>query len=431
MREADTRNEVLDTNDNTRGHAFLSLKGFSTLPKSPPLHPLPKRDAGLPLKVAVAIFCRIALNTARRFAYPFAPVLSRALEVPITAVTRLIATNEVPSVFGVFFGPIIDRLGYRKIMLTGLVLLSLGMLSAAFLPLYWIIWAAFLLAGFGKSLFDPAVQAYASEQVPYRRRGLVIGLLEFSWAGSTLVGIPMIGILIDRVSWRAPFFVLGFLGAVGFITLILLIPPEPAKPNEVPRKHNGIRLKTVFSERTSLGALGFGFFLSISNNNLFVVYGAWLEHTFGLSITALGLGTAAIGIAELLGESLTALFADRLGLKLAVLTGVLISTCFYAIFPSLEINLTLALAGLFFIFLSFEFTIVSSFSLCTELLPQSRGTMMAAFFAAAGAGRVIGSLLGGTLWLAGGILATITVSVISNGFAFVSLFWGLRHWHHR
>ena len=42
-------------------------------------------------KVGVAISCRLVLNTARRFAYPFAPVLSRGLNVPLTAVTFLIA----------------------------------------------------------------------------------------------------------------------------------------------------------------------------------------------------------------------------------------------------------------------------------------------------------------------------------------------------
>jgi len=34
---------------------------------------------------------------------------------------------------------------------------------------------------------------------------LVVGLVEFSWAGSTLVGIPLIAIIIDRLDWRAPF----------------------------------------------------------------------------------------------------------------------------------------------------------------------------------------------------------------------------------
>jgi hypothetical protein len=53
-----------------------------------------------------------------------------------------------------------------------------------------------------------------------------------------------------------------------------------------------------------------------------------------------------------------------------------------------------AFSSLFVLFLIFEFTVVSSLSLSTELLPTSRATMMSGFFAAAGLGRVIGSLIG-------------------------------------
>ena len=43
--------------------------------------------------IIVSIYGRIILNTARRFAYPFAPALSRGLDVPLTGVTSFIAVN--------------------------------------------------------------------------------------------------------------------------------------------------------------------------------------------------------------------------------------------------------------------------------------------------------------------------------------------------
>jgi predicted MFS family arabinose efflux permease len=88
----------------------------------------------------------------------------------------------------------------------------------------------------------------------------------------------------------------------------------------------------------------------------------------------------------------------------------------------------MALVGLFLIFLSFEFMIVTSLSLFTELLPPARATMMASALAAAGIGRVVGALIGGSIWLAGGIYATSLVSASLSGLALVFLFWGLRGW---
>jgi len=156
------------------------------------------------------------------------------------------------------------------------------------------------------------------------------------------------------------------------------------------------------------------------------VYGAWLEESFSLSIVVLGMGTSIIGAAELLGESLTASFGDRLGLKRSIIIGIILSALCYVIVPFSSQTLPRAFMSLFVLFLIFEFTIVSSLSLSTELLPTSRATMMSGFFAAAGIGRVIGSLIGGHIWLAGGILATGLVSGVICGVALILFLWGLR-----
>jgi MFS transporter, DHA1 family, inner membrane transport protein len=383
----------------------------------------------LVINIAAATVFRLVLNTARRFAYPFAPVFSRELAVPLTAVTSLIAVNQATAIVAMFFGPAADRWGYRLIMIIGLAMLSAGMLAAGVFPLYSVILVTLILAGLGKSLFDPALQAYVSEQVPFHRRGTVIGILEFAWAGSTLIGIPCVGLMMEKFGWRSPFFVMGILGLLGIVTLTLLFPAQTRSSQG--REHR-VAMRTAWQQltrqRPALGALGFAFFVSAANDNLFVIYGAWLEKSFQLSIVALGFGTTAIGAAELLGELLTATLADRMGLKRSVAGGLILCILSYAVLPLLGQTLPSALTGLWLIFLTFEFTIVCSLSLCTELLPGNRATMMAGFFAAAGAGRVVGAFSGGTVWLAGGILATAVVSAALSLLGLLSLFWGLRRW---
>ena len=385
---------------------------------------------GLLRIIGPAVFCRLVFNTARRFAYPFAPVLSRGLGVPLTAVTSMIAVNQATAMLSLFFGPVADRLGYRLMMLCGLAFLVGGMFAAGFLPFYAMVLVALFLAGLGKSIFDPAVQAYVSERVPYRRRGMAIGFLEIAWAGSTLVGIPLVGLLMDSFGWRSPFFAMGGLGLLG-IVLVRLLMPRPKKPAKLHHSSIGLRgaWRQLIVQRRALGAMGFAFFASVANDNLFVVYGAWIEQAFSLSVVALGLGTGVIGIAELLGETLTATLSDRLGLKRSVIAGLVLSTACYAILPFCGRTISLALAGLFLTFITFEFMIVTSISLTTELLPDSRATMLSGCLAAAGIGRVAGALIGGPVWLAGGILATGMVSAATSALALVALVWGLHGWH--
>lgn len=389
--------------------------------------PIPTRH--LVWQIGAATFSRLVFNTARRFPYTFSPALSRGLGVPITAITQLIAINQATGLLSPVFGPLSDRWGYRAMMLASLGMLAVGMLAGGFLPFYGIILLALLLAGLGKSIFDPALQGYLGKIVPYERRGLVIGIVEFGWSGSSLLGIPLIGLLIERVGWQSPFFILGGLTLLATIGLGRLIPPEGRQAVTVTTT---LSIRQVWQEvrrnRPAAGLLAFSFLIGLANDNLYVIYGAWLEQAFSLSIVTLGAVSSVIGVAELIGEGLTASIADRLGLKRSIIFGLVLSAFSYLLLPLLGQTLPLALAGLFVVFLSFEFAIVTTISLATEVLPQARATLMASFMATMSIGRVIGALVGGSVWLAGGLLASSLVSAVATSLSLVCLWWGLRHW---
>ena len=389
-------------------------------------HPLAR---GLPLQIGSATLARLFVNTARRFPYTFAAALSRSLGVPLTGVTSLIAVNQATGVLSPVFGPLGDRWGYRMMMLAGLGMLAVGMLAGGLLPVYGVILLALFFVGLGKSLYDPALQSYIGERVPYQRRGLAIGVVEFSWAGSALVGIPLVGLLIARLGWRSPFIVLGGLALLSVVVLAYLIPRDDRRSLDA-KNTLGFReaWRRLSRERAALGALGFSLLIAAANDNLFVIYGAWLESSFGLSVLALGAATMVIGLAELLGEGLTASFADRLGLKRALFTGLVLTASSFILLPFMGRTLPLALVGLFVTFLTFEFTVVTGISLFTEVLPGARATMMSSNVAAMSVGRMIGALIGGAIWLAGGLLAISLVSAAICGLALVCLAWGLRHW---
>ena len=399
------------------------------MPRQPVINGQAESRLQLILKIVVVVICRLVLNTARRFAYPFAPVLSRELGVPLTSITSLIAVNWATSLLGIFFGPLADRFGYRKMMVLGLVMLAVGMFAGGLFPSYGVILITLFLAGLGKMVFDPAVQAYVSERVPYKRRATAIGFLEISWAGSTLLGIPLIALLIDHLGWRSPFFAMGAIGLAGIIMLSLLISADE-KSSSNPRRTLSVKkvLPIIVRDGPSLGALAYVFFFSAAIDNLFVVYGAWLEKAFSVGIVALGMATSIIGAAELVGEILVATLSDRFGLKRVVMIGVTICIFTYSLLPFVGQSLSTALTGLFIHFLIFEFTIISSLALCTELQPEMRATVIAGFFAAAGLGRILGALIGGPIWLAGGLVATSLVSAGITALALISLGWGLRGW---
>ena len=380
-------------------------------------------------QIVAVLFFRLLLNTGRRFVYPFAPALSRELSVPLSAITSIIATCQVATLLGLFSGPLADRYGFRVMMRAGLAMLTLGMLLCGLATEYWLVFLGLLVASFGKVVFDPSIQAFIGHNVPYERRGRVIGIVETAWAGSTLIGIPALGLIIGNIGLTGSFYLMAAFGLICWLIINRVIPADtPPAVSGKSGLHIFSALPRLFRIRPAAGMLSFGFWISIANDSLFVVYGAWLEQDFQVSITTLGFSTVAIGAAELLGESMTAFFADRLGLKKAIIIGLCLAMTAYLILPFTTSSLWLAMAGMFFVFLAFEFTIVTSFSLSTELMAESRATMMSGFYATAGVGRMIGVLVGGWLWHLGGIQAVVWSSMGLTGVGLLSLLWGLHGW---
>ena len=381
------------------------------------------RSRAFPAFIGVATFSKLMLNTARRMVYPFAPELARGLGVPLTAVTSLIAVNQATAVLGPFGALFADRVGNKPVLLLAVALCFIGCVGIALFPVYGMVLAGLFLAGLAKSLFDPSLQAQIASQVPYAQRGRFIGITETSWAGTTLLTIPAAGFIISHFSWQAPFKIVALLTFVCFILLLRL---APARQSDKQTKRVRVNWKMLLQNKKVAGLLIFVFFMSLANDNVFVIYGVWLENACGLSLAQIGMSTVLIGVAEFTAEGGSALFSDRLGLKRSVLMGTAATAVIYLVLPFTESGIVLILSGLFALFLFFEFTIVSSMSLGTELLPESRAATMAAFFAVGGIGRIIGAFSGGLIWSAYGIQGICLVSGSCSVLALAALGVGTR-----
>lgn len=158
--------------------------------------------------------------------------------------------------------------------------------------------------------------------------------------------------------------------------------------------------------------------LTAANENIFVVYGAWMESQFGLAIAALGLASMIIAVAELAAEASSAGLVDRLGKRRAVLGGLALGAVAYLLLSPLARSLGGALLGITLVVLTFEFAIVSMLPLVSGLAPGARGTLLAVNVAAMSFGRMVGSLSGPRLWSQWGLSAN---AVVSAGMVLVAL----------
>ena len=116
---------------------------------------------GLPRSIWTTILpARLLINAQFRIAYPFLPAMSRGLGVPLATASLLLTVRDLMGVTSPLFGFMSDRVGRRVIMVTGLAVLIAGAAALATGRL-----------GLSKPSYDPAMQAYVSDEVPYGGRG--------------------------------------------------------------------------------------------------------------------------------------------------------------------------------------------------------------------------------------------------------------------
>lgn len=375
------------------------------------------------VSIGLMVLMLFILATARRFAYPFLPVFMEEFHLSAFAATILVAATQIPAIFGILWGPLGDRFGLRKLMTAGILVMAAGFLCFAITQSYFTLLLALFLAGLGKNIYDPNGQACANSNVDRKYRGLVTGVLETGWALSTLVGIPLVTLLVYNFSWHAPFLALALAALVMITLLQLTLPPEQKCTSEPINMLQTYKTAffTMLHTPAIWGLALFFFGVGFANDCVFVVYSRWLDAAFGLSYVAVGIGTAIIGAAELCGELTTAFVAEKVGYKrlfIGVFVIVIVAT---ALLPILGITQSLAWILLFGAFFGAEALIVTGFAFAQDFLPGKRSTILSLVFTATNIGRIAGILSGSGLWALGGIALVSAFSASALVLALVFL----------
>jgi DHA1 family inner membrane transport protein len=366
------------------------------------------------LQVILLTAARTTLNTANRMVYPFLAVFARGLGIDIASISLVMSARSFTAVCTPFLAPAVERRGRKFGMLLAMALFTLANTALFLFPTYAVFFISQCVSYLSLYLMYSTVHAYVGDQVPYAVRGRSAAIFEFSWSLSFIIGVPLTGLLISGAGWRSPFSIFAGLGLLSFLLIMRFIPrPHPSTSQRINLLAG---LKIILKSRSAVAGLLFSVLFHIGNETVNLVFGVWMEDSFGLKIAALGAAALIIGIADLSGESLSAIWVDRLGKKRSVLIGVLVNIASVVSLIWMGGALWSALVSLFFFFLSFEFVVVSFLPVMSEVLPEARATLMAYEVAAHAAGRGFGALVASGLYALGfsaNIVAAAAVGVLS------------------
>ncbi|MGI8836603.1 MAG: MFS transporter [Pyrinomonadaceae bacterium] len=166
----------------------------------------------------------VALFTLSNSSDAFLLLRAREAGVSVVLIPLLWATLHVSKVVSsIFGGDLSDRLGRRRLIISGWILYAAVYAGFAFVTNEFSVWVLFIIYGIYFGFAEGAEKALVADLVPAEKRGTAFGLYNLAFGITVLPASLLMGVLWD---WRGPqtaFIVSAMLGSTAALLLLLLV----------------------------------------------------------------------------------------------------------------------------------------------------------------------------------------------------------------
>lgn len=279
----------------------------------------------LPREVWLLVGANVVVALGYGVVAPVLPQYARHFGVSISAATFIITAFAVMRLVAAPpAGLLVQRLGERRVYISGLLIVALSTAACAFAQTYWQLLLFRSLGGLGSAMFTVSSLGLMIRISPADARGRVAGLFSTGFLVGSVAG-PVLGSLTAGFGLAAPFVIYGVAllvaAAVVFVSLrgsAVVAPDEEAKPSVTVREV--IRYRAYRAALFSNFATGWAAFgLRIALVPLFVVEGLGQ----GPGFAGLALATFAIGNVSVVIPS--GYLSDRVGRRKLLIAGLTVS----------------------------------------------------------------------------------------------------------
>jgi predicted MFS family arabinose efflux permease len=330
---------------------------------------------------------------------PILPAISKSVGVQPQAAGILIAAYMLP--FGVFqlvFGPLADRFGKTRVILSTFVAFTIATGLCAIGSTLTGIAVFRALTGLFAAATMPISLALIADVVPMDKRQQAIGsFMGIAFLGQALsMGIG--GAIAYFFDWRGVFLVYSLVAVVIAVALWRGL-RSAAEGHETRDRHAPIAKPYLAllghgpSLRTYLVILFEGAFLLGS----FSFLGAVLAARFQLSFLAIGAVMTAFGVAAVVAGRMSSCVAGRLGRVRTIAAGLIIAAIADGLVLAGNTSLLITTVGVFLLGFGFMLAHSTLITVATEFAARARGTAMSLVTFAFMVGGAMGTQVGGRI----------------------------------
>ncbi|MDR7317623.1 MFS transporter [Brevibacillus nitrificans] len=214
-------------------------------------------EAGLlqqPRSVWAVFFAGIIAFMGIGLVDPILPAIAEKMHATPSEVSMLFTSyNAVMAIAMLFTGMIASRIGVKKTLLTGIIIIALFSFLGGISNHIWVLGGLRGGWGLGNALF---VATALTAIVSLSRSGVTKAIILYEAAIGLGISVgPLLGGELGAISWRGPFFGVASLMVIAFIALIFLMPAEAATTN-APKKKTSLSDPFRAMKHRSLVVLG-------------------------------------------------------------------------------------------------------------------------------------------------------------------------------
>lgn len=327
---------------------------------------------------------------------PLLVVLADEFDTSVAVAGQLAAVTFITwGITAPLVGPFSDTYGRRPVLLTGLVILTIGVLGSAAAWSYNSLIAFRLLTGVGAAMIPPTLAATIADILPVAQIGRGIGFLaSASWLG-VAIGVPAVALLGDAGGWRLPFYITGGVLLINLGLMWMLLPKVDRQAGQD---------LAFFSRFRDVGRTTAPWYVMIANAlqqtaliGLMTYFAAYLVQSYGFSEGATSLPLVLIGAGATIGSLYGGMIAGRshrlTAVAIASFGGGLGAGIIFSLGAPIWVVIVSSLGASILLTTSMPVLMI----LMLELAGQSRATASGMFGASNQLGSVIGASVGGLM----------------------------------
>ncbi len=326
--------------------------------------------------VGFSLLARILTDTVVQMFYAFLPILAAGIGVTPVVFGRLISVRTSSGVLTPIFGNLAERRGYRTTLPLILFCGGIGAILLTISNNMLILVPAVFIMGIGVTNFQPLLAAYTSEALPPGQRARGMGIIEYGWALSSIIGVYIVGQMLQIGGWRIPLLTIGGGLCVMAIIFARLLRNRPDLDDTPPIS---LREQMTITENRSgaWASIAMQMLITFAGLHFFISYSIWLVDQFGFGAVQLASVVLAFGFVDLAGSGLVSIILDYLGRRASLFAGSIGAGVIFLLLSFLGhsgvvVAIAILLIGRFF----FEFTIVANLISASEQAPTQRSRVM-------------------------------------------------------